>query len=314
MSSYLVTGGAGFIGSQIVRSLAGRGERVVVLDNLSTGIEENLEGVPGKISLLVGDIRDAGAVKKAMKDVEYVLHQAALSSVPRSVGNPMDTDDNNTRGTLNVLLCARESGVKRLVFASSSSVYGDSPVLPKAESQAPNPMSPYAISKLVGELYCRVFYQLFGLETISLRYFNVFGPRQDPASEYAAVVPIFIKALLSGKRPAIYGDGRQSRDFTYVSNVVDANLAACRAPAAGNVYNIACRKRTSVLELYNMIAGIIGSDAKPVYGSKRPGDIMHSFADISLAKDELGYEPLVGIEEGMRKTVGWFRKKHDITR
>ncbi|MDP8248355.1 MAG: SDR family oxidoreductase [Candidatus Tritonobacter lacicola] len=311
MSSYCVTGGAGFIGSHIVRSLIDMGEQVVVLDNLSSGRPENLEEVRGKIKMIVGDIRDVETVNEALKGVEYVLHQAALSSVPRSVADPMATDENNTRGTLNILLRAREAGVKRLVFASSSSIYGDSPIQPKAESQTPNPMSPYAVSKLVGELYCRVFHELFGLETISLRYFNVFGPRQDPASEYAAVVPKFVNALLAGRRPSIYGDGEQSRDFTYVSNVVAANMAASRAPAAasGRAYNIACGKRTSVLELFRMIAGITGSEVEPVYKPKRSGDILHSFADISLAKDELGYEPSMGIEEGMKKTVEFFISK-----
>lgn len=311
MSSYCVTGGAGFIGSHIVRSLIGMGEQVVVLDNLSSGRPENLDEVRGKIKMIVGDIRDGEAVNEALKGVEYVLHQAALSSVPRSVADPMATDENNTRGTLNILLRAREAGVKRLVFASSSSIYGDSPIQPKAESQTPNPMSPYAVSKLVGELYCRVFHELFGLETISLRYFNVFGPQQDPASEYAAVVPKFVNALLSGRRPSIYGDGEQSRDFTYVSNVVAANMAASRAPAAapGRAYNIACGKRTSVLELFRMIAGITGSEVEPVCKSKRSGDILHSLADISLAKDELGYEPSMGIKEGMKKTVEWYKNK-----
>jgi len=311
MSAYLVTGGAGFIGSHIVRTLVQKGETVTVLDNLSTGREENLEGMRDKVELLVGDIREKEAVGRAMEGAEFVLHQAALASVPRSVADPMATDENNTRGTLNVLLCARGAGVKRLVFSSSSSVYGESPVLPKAESQEPDPMSPYAVTKLAGELYCRIFNNLFGLETICLRYFNVFGPRQDPKSEYAAVVPKFINALISGGRPVIYGDGEQSRDFTYVSNVVDANLAACRCPesALGRSYNIACGERTTVLDLYRMAAGFAGSDAAPEYREKRPGDIMHSFADISLAQGELGYAPRVGIRERLRKTVEWYRKK-----
>ena len=312
MAAYLVTGGAGFIGSHIVRELVARGEEVTVLDNLSTGREENLEDVRDRIRLIVGDIREREAVGDALEGAEFVLHQAALSSVPRSVAEPMATDENNTRGTLNVLLCARDAGVRRLVLASSSSVYGEVPVLPKAESQSPCPMSPYAVSKLVGELYCGVFNNLYGLETICLRYFNVFGPCQDPASEYAAVVPKFIQALLAGGRPVIYGDGEQSRDFTYVSNVVDANIAACVAPpsATGRSYNIACGERTTVMELFRIIAGFTGSGAEPVYKEKRTGDIMHSLADISMVKDKLDYSPRVGIREGLRKTVEWYRKRN----
>ena len=301
MSIYLVTGGAGFIGSNIAERLVRLGRTVRVLDNFSTGKRENLSAFWDRIEVLEGDIADLSMCKRAVLGVKYVLHQAALPSVPRSVKDPIATNNANVVGTLNMLQVAREAGVKRFVYASSSSVYGDSEVLPKLETMAPAPLSPYAVSKLAGEYYCRVFFQLFGLETVSLRYFNVFGPRQDPTSHYAAVVPKFVAALLQGEAPQIYGDGEQTRDFTFVENVVDANLAGTEAPnCAGSVFNIACGTRITVNRLAELLGEYIGVRVPAVHIDRRPGDVMHSLADIGAARDGLGYEARIGVEDGLR--------------
>jgi len=308
VSFYLVTGGAGFIGSHIVDRLVQDGEKVRVLDNFSTGKRANIEHNLGEIDLINGSLTDMGTVRRAVEGVDYVLHQGALPSVPRSVNDPIGSNDANINGTLNLLVAARDAGVKRLVFASSSSVYGDSPSLPKHERMPPDPLSPYALTKLAGECYCRLFTDLYGLETVSLRYFNVFGPRQDPESQYAAVIPKFIKCMLKGERPVIYGDGLQSRDFTYVENNVEANILACSAPrAVGEVMNIACGDRFSLSELVDIINRILGTSIKPVFEPARPGDVKHSQADISKARELIGFEPKVGFVEGLERLVGWTR-------
>lgn len=309
---YLITGGAGFIGSHIVERLLAEGNNVRVLDNLSSGKEENLTGLPdksGNLELIRGDIRNVDQVRDAMKGVQVVFHEAALGSVPRSVEDPITTHDSNITGTLNVLLAARDAGVRRLVYASSSSVYGETPVLPKHEDMAPQPLSPYALSKLAGEHYCSVFQHAYGFEAVALRYFNIFGPRQDPESHYAAVIPKFVTALLSGRRPVIYGDGMQSRDFTYVDNVVEANLLASRAEGvAGRVFNVACGGRFTLLDLLGKLKAIIGSDAAPVHEAARAGDVRDSQASIDAAQGALGYHVLVDFEEGLRRTVDWYKK------
>jgi len=308
VSFYLVTGGAGFIGSHIVDRLVQNGEKVRVLDNFSTGKRANIEHNLGEIDLINGSLTDMGTVRRAVEGVDYVLHQGALPSVPRSVNDPIGSNDANINGTLNLLVAARDAGVKRLVFASSSSVYGDSPSLPKHERMPPDPLSPYALTKLAGECYCRLFTDLYGLETVSLRYFNVFGPRQDPESQYAAVIPKFIKCMLKGERPVIYGDGLQSRDFTYVENNVEANILACSAPrAVGEVMNIACGDRFSLLDLVDIINRILGTSIEPVFEPARPGDVKHSQADISKARELIGFEPKVGFVEGLERLVGWTR-------
>jgi len=310
MAVYLVTGGAGFIGSHIVEQLVRRGERVRVLDNFSTGRRENLTPFLDQIELLEGDLRHAEICRRAVKGVEVVLHQAAVPSVQRSVDDPRLSHDANTTGTLNLLIAARDAGVRRLVYASSSSIYGDSPTLPKHEGMPPQPRSPYAASKIAGEYYCQVFTEVYGLETVSLRYFNVFGPRQDPTSQYAAVVPIFITALLRGEPVTVHGDGLQSRDFTYVSNNVQANLLAATAPeVTGRVFNIACGKRVTLLELLDVLAEIVAVDVKRQHTDPRPGDVKHSLADISRAQAELGYEVTVDLVEGLRRTVEWYRQR-----
>ena len=305
---YLVTGGAGFIGSHLVEELVKQGQRVRVIDNLSTGKRENIEPFLEKIEFIEGDIRDLGLVRKAMDGVDYVLHQAAVPSVPRSVKDPLTTNAANVDGTLNILIAARDADVKRVVYASSSSVYGDTPTLPKQEGMKSQPRSPYAVSKLAGELYCQAFYHVYGLEAVALRYFNVFGPRQDPESQYAAVVPKFITALLRGDPPMIFGDGKQSRDFTYVDNVVAANLLAAKASGvAGEVFNIACGERITINELARMLTEIIGVNIEPEYTPPRPGDVLHSLADISKAQKLLGYKIKVDFERGLQKTVEWYR-------
>jgi nucleoside-diphosphate-sugar epimerase len=310
MEKYLVTGAAGFIGSNIVEKLLQQGDAVRVLDNLSTGKQSNIDLFGDRIEFLKGDIRNPEDCRKAVRGMDYVLHQAALASVPRSVKDPVESNDVNINGTLNVLIAARDEGIKRVVYAASSSAYGDSPKLPKEESMTPNPLSPYAINKLVGEYYCRVFTELYGLETVALRYFNVFGPRQDPKSEYAAVVPKFITLLLAGQSPEIYGDGEQSRDFTYVDNVVAGNLLAVKAPQApGKMVNLACGGRYTLNELGQLLKEIIGSDAEIRHGQPRAGDVQHSCADIERAKNILGFEVKVSFEEGLKKTVAWYREQ-----
>ncbi len=308
MATYLVTGGAGFIGSNIVDELLKRGARVRVLDNFSTGREENVAEFGARVDLIRGDVRDEEAVDGAVKGVDYVLHQAALASVPRSIADPTSNNQVNVQGTLNVLNAAKKHGVKRVVYASSSSVYGDSQELPKVETMTPNPKSPYAVAKLAAEYYCRVFGELYGVPTVSLRYFNVFGPRQDPNSQYSAVIPLFVKALLEGRSPNIYGDGEQSRDFTFISNVVSANLLACEANVTGaRVYNIACGGRYTLNELFAALRGRIGGSAEPVYGPARPGDVKHSMAAIERIQKELGYQVGTSFEEGIDRTVQWYQ-------
>jgi nucleoside-diphosphate-sugar epimerase len=314
MSNILVTGGAGFIGSNLTEALLDQGHRVRIVDNFSTGKKENLLFVDrfSSLEMLEGDIRDRAVCQAAMRDVEYVFHQAALPSVQRSVENPLTTHSVNAVGTLNVLLAAKEEGVKRLIYASSSSIYGDTPALPKVETMPSNPLSPYALQKQVGEKYCRLFSQLYGLETVSLRYFNVFGPKQDPASIYSAVIPRFIDALLRRKPPLIFGDGEQSRDFTYIDNVVHANLLAMSAEDChGEAMNVACGSRISLNQLLEILARITGSKVDPVYSEARKGDVKHSLADIRKAKQLLNYEPLVRIEAGLAKTVEYFKERPD---
>lgn len=315
MAHYLVTGGAGFIGSNLVEALLEQGHTVRVLDNFSTGKRENLAPFRQRIDLLEGDLTVLGDVRRAVQDVEVVFHQGAIPSVPKSIADPLTSHEANVTGTLNVLIAAREAGVRRVVFASSSSVYGDqNPAAPKDEAMPPRPISPYGVAKLAAEHYCRVFYTVYGLETVALRYFNVFGPRQDPASMYAAVIPRFITALLAGRPPVIYGDGEQTRDFTYVGNVVAANLLAAAAPAervAGEVFNVAMGGQTSLNELVGMLHQIIGCEVSPIYDAPRPGDIRHSRADISKAQRCLKYKPRISLAEGLRLTVEWYRQQDE---
>jgi UDP-glucose 4-epimerase len=306
--SYLVTGGAGFIGSHICERLVREGHRVRVLDDFSSGKEENLKEFISELEVVRGDIRDAKLVSEATKGVDIVLHQAALGSVPRSVADPLSTHQVNITGTLNVLLAARDAGARRVVSASSSSVYGETPVLPKHEQMMPQPLSPYALSKLTGEHYIRVFKHVYGLEAVALRYFNIFGPRQDPESQYAAVIPKFVTALLAGNRPTIYGDGNQSRDFTFVENVVNANLNAAEADGvAGRAFNVGCGGRYTLLELLSQLKRILGSDIEPIHEPARAGDVRDSQAAIEYAEKQLGYRVSVGFEEGLSRTVDWYR-------
>ncbi len=304
MAHYLVTGGAGFIGSHLVEELVSMGERVRVFDDFSTGKRENIEPWRDRIECIEGDTRDSQAVGAAMDGIDYVLHQAALPSVPRSVKDPVTTDAVNVGGTLNVLWAARRKKVKRVVFASSSSVYGNADVSPKHEELPLAPASPYAVSKLAGEHYCRVFHEVYGLETVSLRYFNVFGPRQEPDSAYAAVIPIFLREMTNGRPAPVDGDGTQTRDFTFVMNVVEANLLACTAAgAAGKAVNVGCGRSVSVLELVKGLNERLGTDVEPVFRPSREGDVKHSRADIALAAKLLGYTPTVGFEEGLARTA-----------
>ncbi|MGE3272053.1 MAG: SDR family oxidoreductase [Chloroflexota bacterium] len=307
MTRFLVTGGAGFIGSSLARAVVERGNEVRVLDNFLTGSDENLADLPD-VEVVRGDIRDLDGLRVAMKGVERVLHQAAVPSVARSLKDPLLSNEANITGTLNVLLAARDAGVPRVVFASSSSVYGDTPTLPKVETMTPSPLSPYAVTKLTGEHYLKVFHRLYGLETVALRYFNVFGPRQDPTSDYAAVIPLFINKIARGEVPHIHGDGTQSRDFTYIDNVVQANLRAAEAPGVGGeVFNVACGQRYTLLDLVAALNTILGTNVHPTFGPDRPGDVKHSLADISKARQMLGYEPSATFEEGLERTVAWGR-------
>lgn len=304
----LITGGGGFIGSHLVERLLNEGHAVRVLDNFATGRRENLTDFADHVELVEGDIQSYERVHTAVRGVDIVFHEAALPSVPRSVQDPLTSNASNVLGTLNVLLCARDSGVRRVVSASSSSVYGKNEALPKTEDLATQPISPYAVAKLASEGYCRSFHEVYGLETVALRYFNVFGPRQDPLSQYAAVIPNFIEAALSGRAPAVHGDGEQSRDFTFVANVVDANLLAMDAErVAGQAINVACGQRFSLNEVIAEIGDIVGHDLTANHEAPRVGDVPHSQADISLARRLLAYEPAVGLREGLERTVGYFR-------
>jgi nucleoside-diphosphate-sugar epimerase len=317
MALYLVTGGAGFIGSHITEELLRRGERVRVFDNFSTGKRENIQ-FPGleaqmksSLEVVEGDIRDLASVRAATHGVDYVLHQAALPSVVRSVIDPLSSHEVNCTGTLNVLIAGRDEKVKRVVYASSSSVYGNTPTLPKHEEMMAQPLSPYAVSKLAGERYCIAFYEVYKFPTVCIRYFNVFGPRQDPNSQYSAVIPKFITALLRNEAPVIYGDGLQSRDFTYVTNVVMANLLACERDAAiGYVMNVACGEAYTLLDLHRDLVRLIGANIQPVFADTRPGDVKHSMASIQLAQTKLGYRKYVDWLSGLRRTVEWYRESN----
>ena len=304
---YLVTGGAGFIGSNIVDELVQCGHDVAVLDDLSTGKEANLAGVRKKIDLHIGSVTDLAAAQSACRGADYVIHLAARTSVPRSVENPLDTNHVNIDGTLNVLVAARDAKVRRFVYAASSSAYGETPTLPKVETMQPEPISPYGVTKYVGELYAQVFGRVYGVENASLRYFNVFGPRQDPTSQYSGVLSRFMLAVIEGKPPVIFGDGKQSRDFTYVENIVDQTLRACEASgASGKVFNGGTGVRITLNEVLKLIEKITGKKISAKYDPPRSGDILHSQADISLARKVLGYEPRVGFEEGFRRTWEWY--------
>ena len=308
MALYLVTGGSGFIGSHIVDELVGRGERVRVLDNLSTGRKQNLDHVVERVQFNQLDIRDLEQIRSAFAGVDYVIHLAAIPSVPRSVKDPLTSNAVNIDGTLHVLVAARDAGVKRLVFAASSSAYGDNPTLPRVESHAPRPLSPYGLTKLTGEYYCKLFTTLYGLQTVALRYFNIFGPRQNPDSPYTGVLSLFIAAYIRGQVPVIFGDGEQSRDFTYVANAVKATLLACTAPAAvGKVVNVGVGESFTLNRTIKLLNEIFGKQVQPHYGPPREGDVRESLADISLARQVLGYEPDFRYEDGLRKTVEWYR-------
>jgi UDP-N-acetylglucosamine/UDP-N-acetyl-alpha-D-glucosaminouronate 4-epimerase len=307
VATYLVTGGAGFVGSHLAEELLRRGHRVRIVDSLITGKRRNLD-LLGGAEFHEGDLADPGVAERAVDGVEFVLHQAAIPSVPRSVKDPVTSNRANITASLNVLVAARDAGVKRLVYAGSSSAYGNTPTLPKREDMPTNPLSPYALQKLVVEQYCQLFTQLYGLETVTTRYFNVFGPRQDPGSPYSGVISLFATALLEGRQPVIYGDGEQTRDFTYVANVVDGVLRACEAPgAAGQMMNVATGGRISLNDLLTTMNGILGTKITAVYEEPRAGDVRDSQADISKAKALLGYAPIVGLEEGLRRTLDWCR-------
>jgi UDP-glucose 4-epimerase len=309
MRRFLVTGGAGFIGSHLVETLVRRGDQVRVLDNLSTGFRGNLRSVTDDIELIEGDVADPQAVARAVADVECVFHQAALASVPRSVEKPLDTNHACVTGTLTVLDQARRAGVRRVVYAASSSAYGDQPFCSKRESDLPAPLSPYAVAKLAGEYYCQAFYHTYGLETACIRYFNVFGPRQDPDSPYSAVIPLFITRLLAGQPPIVYGDGQQTRDFTYVANVVRGNLLAADAPGAvGETLNVANGRSTSLLQLIEQLSSLLDVDVQPVFQPSRPGDVRDSLADISRARQLLRYEPPIDFNEGLRLSIDYYKK------
>jgi UDP-glucose 4-epimerase len=312
MAKFLVTGIAGFIGSAIARELLNRGQEVRGLDNLSTGKWENIADVAQQVDFRQIDLLDSASVAKACSGVDYVFHEAAVPSVPKSIVNPVASHDANITGTLNLLMGAREAGVKRVVYASSSSLYGDTPTLPKHEGMRPDPISPYAVQKLAGEMYMISFYRVYGLQTVSLRYFNVFGPRQDPTSPYSGVLSVFSTKMLAGESPTIYGDGEQSRDFTYIDNVVHANLLACHAPAelvCGRAFNAACNRAVTLNQTYALMQGFTGYRGKPNYDEPRTGDIKHSLADITEARRCFAYEPKVTFEEGLGRTVDWYKSR-----
>ena len=308
MALYVVTGGAGFIGSHLAQALLARGEKVRVADSFITGNRGNLEAIGGGVELVEGDLADAAVARRAVAGADYVLHQAAIPSVPRSVDDPVTSHRANVDATLQVLVASREAGVKRVVYAASSSAYGDTTEMPKREDMPTNPLSPYALQKLIGEQYMQMFTALYGLETVSIRYFNVFGPRQDPSSPYSGVIALFVTALLSGKAPTIIGDGEQTRDFTYVANIVEGVLLAAKAPtASGEVINVATGRQISINELARTLGKVIGNTKPAVHAESRAGDVRHSLADITKARTLLGYEPTVDLEEGLRKTVDWYR-------
>jgi len=309
MPHYLVTGGAGFIGSHIVERLVKDGHSVRVIDNFSSGKRANLAPFGDKVELLEGDIRDRNDCRRACEGIEIIFHQAAVPSVPKSVDDPVTSHEANIDGTFNLLLAARDAGCRRVIYAASSSAYGDAVELPKRETARPEPLSPYAVNKLVGEYYCKIFSCCYGLQTVALRYFNVFGPRQDPKSQYAAAIPAFVTAILRDEPPTIYGDGEQTRDFTYIDNVVHANLLAANAPKVnGEVVNIACSERVSVNQIIRQINELLGRNVKPKYVPERPGDVKHSLADITAARELIGYQPLVSFEDGLRRAIEWYRK------
>lgn len=309
---YLITGGAGFIGSNIAAHLVEKGEQVRILDNLSSGKQENVEAILDKIEFIEGDVRDFWTVTEAVEGIDYVLHQAALPSVPRSVKNPLTSNSVNINGTLHVLEAARRAGVKKMVLASSSSVYGESEELPKHEGMTPSPLSPYAVTKQTGEYYLKIYWELYRFPTVSLRYFNIFGPQQDPQSEYAAVVPKFITCLLTGERPTVFGDGGQSRDFTFVENAIKANiLAATNDKLVGDSFNVACGAQFTLNDLLDKLRKIIGVDTKAIYADERAGDIRHSYAAIDKLR-AFGYDAPVDFDEGLRRTVEFYRKKLNL--
>jgi nucleoside-diphosphate-sugar epimerase len=311
MSLYLITGIGGFIGSSLARELLARGEQIRGVDNFSTGKRDNLTEILDRIDFREADILDLDAMHNACAGVDFVLHQAAIPSVPKSVLDPLGSNRANVDGTVNVLVAARDAKVKRVVYAASSSAYGDTPTLPKHEAMKPDPISPYAVAKLASEQYMISFYRCYGLETVCLRYFNIFGPRQDPTSPYSGVLAKFITVMLRGEQPTIFGDGEQSRDFTYIDNAVTANLLACKAPAehaAGKVFNAATGRRITLNETFKLLQGLTSYSGQPNYGPERGGDIKHSLADISKAEAALGYKPIVHFEEGLRKTVDWYRE------
>jgi len=308
MEKFLVTGGAGFIGSNICRKLVSQGCFVRVIDNLLTGKKSNLADIIDKIEFIEADMGDEHKARSAMKGIDVVLHEGALPSVPKSVDNPAATHKHCVDATFTLLLAARDAGIKRFVYAASSSAYGDTPTLPKIETMAANPLSPYAAAKLFGEYYCSVFYKVWGLETISLRYFNVFGPYQDPTSEYAAAIPAFVTLILKDKSPTIYGDGEQSRDFTYIDTVVDANLLAARVKrTAGEVINIACGQAVTINQIIGMINKLVGKNVKSIYAPSRAGDVKHSLADITLARKTIGFNPAISFQQGLEKAICWYR-------
>src|SRR5580658_2839886 len=310
MAIYLITGIGGLIGSSLARELLQRGEQVRGVDNFATGKPENLTEVLSRIDFREADILDLEAMKHACSGVDYVLHQAAIPSVPKSVLDPIGSNRANVDGTVNVLVAARDAKVKRVIYAASSSAYGDTPTLPKHERMTPDPISPYAVAKLASERYMISFYRCYGLETVALRYFNIFGPRQDPSSTYSGVLAKFITQMLSGKQPTIFGDGEQSRDFTYIDNAVEANLLACKAPAAqaaGKVFNVATGRRATLNETFKILQSFTSYSGSPIYAAERSGDIKHSLADISAAEEHLGYKPRVNFEDGLRLTVDWYR-------
>lgn len=317
MALYLITGVAGFIGSSLARAVLAQGDRVRGIDNLSTGKRENIAEIEGKIDFREADLADLDALHDACRGVDYIFHEAAIPSVPKSVLDPLGSNRANVDGTVHLLLAAKDAKVKRVVYAASSSAYGDTPTLPKHEEMVPNPISPYAVAKLAGEYYMASFYRCYGLETVSLRYFNIFGPRQDPSSPYSGVLAKFITRMLAGEQPAIFGDGTQSRDFTYIDNVVSANLLAMKAPAsnvAGRLFNVATGERFDLNQTFQLLKKIIGFEGEVKYGPDRAGDVKHSLADLSRAAKFLGYKPVVNFEEGLRRTVEWYRGQQKAAR